>query len=201
MVRSVVSKVMWGQRARTLAFCVVALLVAASIGMLLTAKDARADTISVNSMEDARDNSSTDGLCDTTRFPQPGTEPICTLRAAIEEANANGETDTIIFDPALSGTITLSLGEIGILNDTPATDLDIHGPGAGTITVSANKVSRVFYIGELTNVTISGLMIFSGAVIGSVLVGRILRSGMNEAQSGGPTREVPPSPTAAAVPR
>jgi len=162
MFTTAASKEMWVGRARTLAFFVLAMLVAASVGVLIAAKPAHADTIRVNSMADAFDNNSTDGECDTTRFPQPGTEPSCTLRAAIQEANANGETDMIIFDPALSGTITLTLGGLEIANDTPANDLNIQGPGAGTISVSGNEASRIFFINQSTGVTISGLTISDG---------------------------------------
>ncbi len=162
MISTAAPKVMWVGRARTLAFWLLALLVAVSIGVLLAANPAHADTFNVNSTEDAFDNDSTDGECDTTRFPQPGTEPNCTLRAAIEEANANGETDTISFVSGLSGTITLTLGGLEIENDTPATDLDIQGPGARKITVSGNGTSVVFVTHQLTNATISGLTISGG---------------------------------------
>jgi CSLREA domain-containing protein len=159
MITTAASKEMWVGRARTLAFFVLAMLVAASVGLLLAAKPAHAAmTFTVNSMADAFDNNSTDGECDTTRFPQPGTEPNCTLRAAIQETNANGETDTITFDPALSGTITL--GGLKIANDTPANDLNIQGPGAGTITVSGNEASRILFVNQSTGV--SGLTISDG---------------------------------------
>ncbi len=46
-----------------------------------------------------------------------------------------------------------------------------------------------------------GILIFVGAVIGTVLVGRMLRSGMDEAQEAGAVTEVPRTPAAAADPR
>jgi uncharacterized protein len=46
-----------------------------------------------------------------------------------------------------------------------------------------------------------GLLIFVGAVIGAVLVGRMLRSGMDEAQEAGAVTEVSPTATATAAPR
>jgi CSLREA domain-containing protein len=163
MIRSTVApKVMWVRRARTLAFCVLAVLVVASIGMLLGAKPAHAATFSVNSMGDAGDNNPGNGTCATKPFQQ-GTEPECTLRAAIQEANVNGEADTIVFDSFLSGTIILSLGDLEVANDTPATDdLLIQGPGARKITVSGNDASRVFTIHKDTDATISGLTISDG---------------------------------------
>ncbi len=76
----------------------------------------------------------------------------------------------------LSGTITLSGEQLQIGNDTPATDLSIQGPGARTITVSANEASRVFLIGELTNVTISGLTVSDGSALFGV--GTLAQSGL-----------------------
>jgi CSLREA domain-containing protein len=75
---------MWVQRARTLAFCVLALMVAASIGMLLAAKPAHADNFTVNSLADTGDQSGDqslgDGFCNTEPV-RVDTAPECTLRA------------------------------------------------------------------------------------------------------------------------
>src|SRR5262249_34311287 len=67
--------------------------------------------------------------------------------------------DTIVFDPSLKGTITLTSGELDI-----PTNLTIQGPGAATITVSGNNAQRVFHSEKNTNVTISGLTIANGNV-------------------------------------
>src|SRR5689334_25058982 len=48
------------------------------------------------------------------------------LRAALTTANSNGEADVITFDPAVTGTITLTTGELPI---TENNDLTITGPG------------------------------------------------------------------------
>jgi membrane protease YdiL (CAAX protease family) len=68
--------------------------------------------------------------------------------------------------------------------------------GAFTATSSAVLVNK-YLVGDY------GLLILVGAVIGAVLVGRLLRSGMDQAQEAGAVvPEVPPTPTAAAgVPR
>ena len=162
MLRNAASNVAWVGRSRTLAFCVLAVLVAASLGLLLTAKPAHANAFRVNTMEDAGDQNLGDGTCATEPFAV-GTEPKCSLRAAIQETNSNGATDTIIFDPVLRGTITLTLGQLQINNDTPADDLSIQGPGARKVTVNANDQSRVLLMGKLTNVTVSGLTISDGS--------------------------------------
>jgi membrane protease YdiL (CAAX protease family) len=64
--------------------------------------------------------------------------------------------------------------------------------GAFTATSSAVLVNK-YLVGDY------GILIFVGAVIGSVLVGRMLRSGMDKAQEAGAVPEVPPHSTAAAV--
>ena len=66
--------------------------------------------------------------------------------------------------------------------------------GAFTATSSAVLVNK-YLAGDY------GLLILVGAVIGSVLVGRMLRSGMNEVQSGGGTPEAAPIPEATTASR
>lgn len=93
----------------------------------------------------------------------------CSLRAAIQEANALAGTDTITL-PA--GTYTLSLA--GANEDAAATgDLDltqsvtITGAGASTTTINANTLDRVFETpnGSVT-ASLSGLTITGGAITG-----------------------------------
>jgi hypothetical protein len=66
------------------------------------------------------------------------------------------------FQPGLTGTITLTTGELAI-----SKDLTIEGPGASVIAVSGNHARRVFNIANFT-VTISGLTIADGEVIDDV---------------------------------
>jgi len=47
----------------------------------------------------------------------------------------------------------------------------------------------------------NGILILVTTALGAILVGRILRSGMDQAQEAGAVPEVPPTPAAAAVPR
>jgi CSLREA domain-containing protein len=89
-------KAMWAHRAGTLAFSLLALVVALSIGVLLEAKPAHAKTFTVNSTGDGADVA-LDGNCDAD--PRAFVN-VCTLRAAIEEANnriQNPGADTIMF--------------------------------------------------------------------------------------------------------
>ena len=55
------------------------------------------------------------------------------LRAG-RDANTHLGADIVRFDLGLTGTITLTTGELAITDDS----LDIRGPGAGVITVSGN---------------------------------------------------------------
>lgn len=83
------------------------------------------------------------------------------LRQAITDANSNPGADTIVF--AATGVITLTSGELAI-----ADSLTIQGPGAGRLAVDGNASSRVFLIsGTGTGVTIRGLTIRNGAVVGA----------------------------------
>ncbi len=112
-----------------------------------------------------------DSLGDTT-----GADGVITLREAIEAANTNAavgdalpgsaiDTDSISFDGALfaSGpaTITLQNGRLQITDD-----LDIQGPGAESLTIDADGLSRVFYInGAEIDTAISGLTITGGNTV------------------------------------
>jgi hypothetical protein len=112
------------------------------------------------------------------------------LRDAIAITPSSGTVD---FQPGLTGTITLSTGELAINKD-----LTITGPGATVITVSGNHASRVFDIAPTFTVSISGLTIVDGTsdygggietygtltVTGCTISGN-LASGSPTAQGGG----------------
>jgi hypothetical protein len=63
------------------------------------------------------------------------------LRRAVADANATAAADVVAFAPGLTGTITLTAGEIVI-----SEPLVVNGPGAAALTVSGNGQSRIFYI-------------------------------------------------------
>ena len=82
------------------------------------------------------------------------------LRQAIETANTDAAADTILFQSGLSGTITLTTGQLDITES-----VTITGPGAANLTVSGNNASRVFYLyNSASNIAvgISGLTIANG---------------------------------------
>ena len=88
-----------------------------------------------------------------------------TLREAIAIANTDGRDDTIQFATGLSGTISLTQGELPI-----TASMNIMGPGTGTISINALQHSRVFDVnandGGIAHVTISMLTIENGMVTG-----------------------------------
>ena len=83
---------------------------------------------------------------------------VGSLRQAISNAASNG--DVIVFAAGVTGTITLTSGELFFTKS-----LTIAGPGAANLTVSGNNTSRVFSVlgGEII---ISGLRIADGFVTG-----------------------------------
>jgi CSLREA domain-containing protein len=107
-------------------------------------------TLTVNTtLDDA------DGMCGETR---------CTLRDALIAANAAGGGDTVLFAPGVSGTITLTLGELSI-----SKAVEIRGPGARVLSVDANLASRVLNISapDGTLVFISYLTLTRGQTFGA----------------------------------
>ena len=83
------------------------------------------------------------------------------LRQAIQDANASPGSDIIDFGVGVTGTITLTSGEL-LITDC----LFIDGPGATKVAVSGNAASRVFHVGPGIDVTIAGLTVTNGHVSG-----------------------------------
>src|SRR5260370_15718459 len=80
------------------------------------------------------------------------------LRGMIAVAQSG---DQIVFDTGLKGqTITLTSGPLAI-----AQSLDIEGPGADKLAISANHASRIFAISGGVTVTIAGLTITPRIVV------------------------------------
>lgn len=104
------------------------------------------------------------------------------LRAAITQANSQPGADFIRFRTGLTGTITLTTGQLPVITDA----LQIVGPGAGVLTVSGNDSSRIF---ELTGVGavvgISGLTIARGRNIAQDAVGITVTRGGGILNDGG----------------
>lgn len=119
----------------------------------------------VNDPGDAADINVGDAACDTSAAP--GDQ--CTLRAAIQETNADAATqNSILFDPSLNG------GTISLATSLPdiSSDLNITGPDATLLTVQRTNSGgtpefRVFTISSGKIVTIAGLTISNGKVTGT----------------------------------
>jgi len=82
------------------------------------------------------------------------------LRQAISDANNAAGPDVITFQAGLTGTITLTTGQLYIYDS-----VDVQGPGQAVVTVNGNNASRVFYVyssDALLDVTISGLTLTGG---------------------------------------
>jgi len=86
------------------------------------------------------------------------------LRAAITSANGAAGADTVDFQAGLTGTITLTTGEIAITDD-----VTITGPGAASMTITkSGAAGRLLDINVGTpTVTISGLTFQGGDPAGS----------------------------------
>lgn len=133
---------------------------------------ARAANLAVTDTADEVDASPGDGVCATAA----GT---CTLRAAIQEANALPGRDTITLQP---GAYTLAAA--GLDEDAAASgdldiraDLTIVGAGATATVVDGNRTDRVFEVFAPADVSISGLAIQNGDPGGGLAGGGIRNGG------------------------
>jgi len=114
-------------------------------------------TFAVNSTIDAVDATPGNGVCATAG-------DVCTLRAAIQEANALAGDDSIIL-PA--GTYTLTIAGAG--EDAAATgDLDLTsnitltGAGAGSTSINGSWMDRILHVTGAYTVNISGVTLTHG---------------------------------------
>ena len=139
----------------------VALIVNAVLCAVLclwaTSEQAKAASFSVNATTDAVDANVGDGVCDVS-LAAPGAQ--CTLRAAIQEANALGGFDSITVSNAVS-TINLTIADLFITSS-----LSITGNGARNTVVQRAAGApnfRIFYIqASNATVSISGITVANG---------------------------------------
>ncbi len=128
-----------------LAFCLISI----TLGLTLFFPRAlvhAAGPFTVNDLGDAPDDNAGDGFCHTAGG-------VCTLRAAIEEANAFAGADTI--NITVTGTIVVSPTLPSI-----AEELTISGPGRELLTISGGNAVQVMFVSfgvtlNLSNVTIA----------------------------------------------
>jgi hypothetical protein len=134
---------------------------------------AEAATFTTNSTADVAATGSTmDGVCDSD--PTPAV--VCTLRAAVQEANADTTAADVIQLPDLGPDYVLSLGGPAE-NAAAGGDLDIAGSltiqGSGGTTINGAGIDRVLHVGP-----ISGSPALS-------LIDVEIRGGGTEAEGGG----------------
>jgi trimeric autotransporter adhesin len=171
---------------------VAALMVAC---LLLAATPAHAKTFGVNSTKDREDERPGNGRCSTgvrIVHKDGGIEPECTLRAAIQEANATTQADTINFNilrrkgtncDANTRVCTISPSSQLPAITEPVTISGYSQPGAkvNTATTGTNAVLKIVIDGSKaprdaigllvtgSNVTVKGLVINNGFNTGVVL--------------------------------
>ncbi|HEX9001081.1 MAG TPA: putative Ig domain-containing protein, partial [Blastocatellia bacterium] len=115
-------------------------------------------SLTVNDLGDTADASAGNGVC-------ADSNGNCTLRAAIEEANALTACSSLTINFSVTGTISLATA----LPNLNHPNLTISGPGAASLTVQRSTASgtanfRIFSIGSGKTVAISGLTIANGYV-------------------------------------
>jgi len=121
---------------------------------------AAAAVFTVNSTGDLPDASLGDGVCDAG-------SGVCTLRAAVQEANQTAASDTINV-PA--GVFILSRTgadeEASLLGDLDLLEpVDVFGAGPGVTIIDGNGTDRIFDIKAGITVGISGMTLRNGAAV------------------------------------
>lgn len=116
---------------------------------------------------------------EAANFPVTNADPsgLGSLSAAVTAANASVDpTNTITFDPSVTGTITPG----SPLTISAAHGLAINGPGAGVLAVSGGSANQVFDItasspssSSRTQISISGLTIEHGSTLAGAPGGAI----------------------------
>ena len=141
---------------------VTRLLITAAL--LLTPGFAAGATFVVNSQLDAVDVTPGDAVCATAGA-------VCTLRAAVQEANALAGVHVITL-PAGTYTLTIRgqgefLGATGDLNIASGKNITINGAGSATTIIDANGIDRAFQsFGGI--LTLNDLTVQNGAPVTTV---------------------------------
>jgi CSLREA domain-containing protein len=138
--------------------------------LTITNDDPCPTTFTVNSNGDDGDALPSDGVCATAGA-------VCTLRAAIEEANALTSCGTIDINFSVTGVINLA-------NALPAINhnVNINGPGANLLTVQRSMAGgtpnfRVFTVNNGVTASIEGSTISNGRVTDPDNGGGVLNNG------------------------
>ncbi len=142
-------------------WCIAAVLIC-SIVVLLLSQGAEAAVFKVNSFEDIVDAAPGDGVCMTATG-------VCTLRAAVQQANALPGADVIKLQAGVYRLTLTGVGEdLAATGDLDITDsVTIKGKGAALTVVDGHHSDRVFDVyGPITNiVNFIGLKIQNGVTL------------------------------------
>lgn len=122
------------------------------LALLVLATPASAATFTVDTTADGSDLHPGDGFCAADSGP-----PNCTLRAAVDEANADGGSQTI---DVPAGDYVLAQGVLDVSGS--GLDLTIAGAGARSVMVDGGGGDRVFQVASGVTATISGLTLTNG---------------------------------------
>ena len=129
-----------------------------------------AATFVVDDAQDAIDANPGDGLCEIVLIP-PQTEITCTLRAAIQEANASSGADEVtlpegVYELTLEGAQenNAASGDIDILDNVV-----IRGAGPNSTILDGMQKDRLFEINDTSGsdaleVSVSGITIMNGLI-------------------------------------
>ena len=169
-------------RSRPLIVLAVA-VVAVSVLLLSTLGSAHAVTLVVDSSGDGADVEPGDGLCDDGSGQ-------CTLRAALDEANANAGTDTIAFDIPGAGPHTIRpAAPLPVISDMLVIDgysqsgarASTNPPGLGS-----NAVLMIELDGTSAGPGATGLQIaWGGTIVRGITINRFDRDGVLLRVNGG----------------
>jgi len=173
------------KKTRNLTLMVLAMLLALSLSLLAGQQRANAVTFpgiyTVNSTVDAPDPNHNDNTCDANL----SNVPVCTLRAAIEQANAHPGADAIRFAIPGSGVHTIHVnssgyGQLPTITDTVTIDGYTQGDGTpgdpsddatvNTLAKGTNAVLKIELDGSQVAGSASGLHVDAPDVVVKGLV-------------------------------
>lgn len=137
---------------------------------------AQAATFTVNSINDGSDANTADNICETA------TTGECTLRAAIEQANANAENDTINFNIPGAGVKTITPAK-ALPDITQPVTIDGYtqpGSGVNTLATTDNAVILIELSGANAGANVNGLTLFANdSTLRGLAINRFSRVGIS----------------------
>ncbi len=135
---------------------------------LAVASPPAAGAYEVNSTADVVDDDTGDATCDTGNTV--GSDPECTLRAAIQQANASPGADLIIVPAGIYPITITGNDNAAAMGDFDITDdVNIVGAGAAATVIDGGGMERVFHMDPSDagiHVNLSGVTVQGGSSTG-----------------------------------